>query len=518
MAEDRTTSGSPAGDRPPGKIRGELAQRIPVPIRTIIWAAGIFMLLCGVVAILAAFFVDRTQKQMIEVARQEVDRVARRSAERIEQIIAEESARTGRPIENLADIAFDPGVQATFRILSQDQNVLLSVMLDSNGQCIYYAGRGEDMLRKCPTAEQKMMEVTRPGNEYRGQIRPVDSSEPLNIDFKLHRLPPEVPEITIPIAPLGKEIGGIKYGIEEAAVLKTLEPLSRHISRSLAWMTGGIIGFCGLAIMLLCRIANRHTILQRQHADAQHLASIGTMASGLAHEIRNPLHAMNLHLESAREELEDPRGNSPDHAARTIQNVQRQIHSLNRTLTNFMNFALPNRLEQEPVLLRCLAGEVGTLLEPEFAARKVTFERDVPENAWIHADPSMVRQVLTNVLLNAAQALEETPGRREVRLTAVPETGRWSIRVDDTGPGIPAGKEEAIFEVFHSGRKGGTGFGLAIARRIMEAHRGAIHAATRPEGGARFTLVFPACKAPENFQEASAYAGGPVRGEPETIG
>jgi len=96
---------------------------------------------------------------------------------------------------------------------------------------------------------------------------------------------------------------------------------------------------------------------------------------------------------------------------------------------------------------------------------------------------------------------------------------KWIVRIEDNGPGIPSGKEDTLFEVFYSGRKGGTGFGLAIARRIMEAHGGSISAENRPEGGARFTLAFPACKAPAAAQEiAGAVTPAAIKGEPETIG
>ncbi|MBI5154767.1 hypothetical protein HZA57_05975 [Candidatus Poribacteria bacterium] len=265
-----------------------------------------------------------------------------------------------------------------------------------------------------------------------------------------------------------------------------------------------VVACLALTIYLLYRAGLRHVQLQRRHDEVQHMASIGTMASGLAHEIRNPLHAMNLHLSAAADELDDPREGSPDHVRRIVGNVQRQIGSLNTILTNFMNYAMPTKLEAEPLRAAALVREVGLLLEPEFERRGVSFACDVPESAWIMADPSGVRQVLLNVLLNAAQALEEAP-QREIRVELKNiETGRAHLTIDDTGPGLPPGKEEGIFDVFVSHRKGGTGFGLAIARRIMEELDGSIHGQTRTGGGARFTLTFRAGHEPENYQAISA--------------
>ncbi len=487
--------------------RPALSQRIPVRMRTVVWAAGIFIVFGAGVAILTSLFVDRLQRRMVEMAQVEVDQAARSAAAEIERIV-DRRAASGHTIRSLGDVAFDEDIRATFRILSR-QDVLLSALIDSEGVEIYQSGREGDMAA-CPK---------RPGSNLNASVMPVGGTEPLIVEFELRGLPEGVEEQRVPIHHDGREIGILAYGIEEAVALKALEPISTHISRSLVWMSAAIILFSGFAILLLTRISTRHGELQRRHDEAQHLAHIGTMASGLAHEIRNPLHAMNLHLEAVRDDMDDPRPDAKEHASKVIDGVQKQIVSLSRILTNFMNFAMPTRIEQEPVRLRALGGEVGGLLEPEFESRAVTFEREVPEDAWIEADPTMVRQVLTNVLLNAAQAVERQEGRRIVRLCAKQEGQKWIVRVEDNGPGIPPGREDVLFEVFYSGRKGGTGFGLAIAKRIMEAHGGSIAAENVPGGGARFTLDFPVCKAPAATRDLP---GGlsplPVRSEPETIG
>ncbi len=485
-------------------------QRIPGRMRTVVWAAGIFIVFGAVVAILTSVLVDRLQRQMVEVAQAEVAGVANRAAQEIETIVARRAAE-GHVINSLSDVGMDQEIRSRLRILSRDHNVLLTALIDPEGVCIVQTGREGDFT-DCP--KQK-----RPGNKMRAAVMPPDSSEPLLVEFELRGLPEGVPEQRVPIQYDDRNIGFLTYGIEEAAALSSLEPISTHISRSLIWMSVVIIVFSGFAILLLTRIATRHGELQRCHDEAQHLAHIGTMASGLAHEIRNPLHAMNLHLDAVREDLEDTRPDSTAHATKVIDNVQKQITSLSHILTNFMNFAMPTRLEQEPVRLFALGGEVGNLLEPEFEAREVRFQREVPENAWIEADPTRVRQVLTNVLLNAAQAVEHRDGDRIVRMCARQEGHKWAVRIEDNGPGIPPGREETLFEVFYSGRKGGTGFGLAIARRIMEGHGGSISAENRPEGGARFTLLFPACKPPANAREVTGtIPPAAMQSEPETIG
>lgn len=136
-----------------------------------------------------------------------------------------------------------------------------------------------------------------------------------------------------------------------------------------------------------------------------------------------------------------------------------------------------------------LVREVTSFLKPEMEARQIAVELNVPEEpVSIEADYKALHQVLMNVLINARQALEKVEGERRVLVTL--ENGKKGVRltVDDSGPGIPAGEEEIIFNTFVTRRDGGTGFGLSIARRIVEGHGGRIRATRGPLGGARIEL------------------------------
>src|SRR5690606_22979862 len=161
--------------------------------------------------------------------------------------------------------------------------------------------------------------------------------------FKMveHTMPDGAREEQFPIQADGKTVGYLKYGFLESDALSNLNVISGHITSSLTWMTALVILCIGLAIVALYAVGNKHGELERRHAERQHLAAIGTVASGLAHEIRKPLHAVNLHLEAARDELETPRDQSPEQAARIIGTVQKQIESLSSILTHFMSYAVP---------------------------------------------------------------------------------------------------------------------------------------------------------------------------------
>ncbi|MBX3730295.1 MAG: HAMP domain-containing histidine kinase [Candidatus Sumerlaeia bacterium] len=470
-------------------------------VRTLLMATGTFLLFGTIIVLLSAYFVNSMKDHLVELAHEEVDRLARESVSEIERIVAEYERTEGRALASLGEVANDPTIKAQLRIMTASGAVVMSAMMDSEGNCFYQQFGPGGASEHCPL---------RKGRRLAG-ILPA-SDEPMTWEMEFRDYPEGVVAQQLPVrGDDGRTLGYIAYGMEKNLTLESLDPVSHRITGSLVWMVTGVLLCLGLAMGMLHLVWNRHHDLQQRHHDAQHLANIGTLASGLAHEIRNPLHAMNLHLDAVREELQEPRSDSVDFATTTLANVQTQIQSLNAIVSNFMNYALPERLEREPMRLAAVLGEVSTLIEPEFIERGARLLRDVSEKAWIVADATAVRQVLTNVLLNAAQAVENSPVREvHVRALAV-EGGRWRLIVEDTGPGLPPGREEDIFQVFFTARKGGTGFGLPIARRIMQAHGGRLVGETRPEGGARFILDFPAADVP---QDAPAVAGSPRANAP----
>ncbi|MGF1573549.1 MAG: PAS domain-containing sensor histidine kinase [Sumerlaeia bacterium] len=451
--------------------------------------AGMMFILCGLmVVVLSALFVNHTKNQLVLAAESEIRELHHRATEDIKTII-EEYEQQGITVNSLRDVANNPEIKAQFRLLSHQDNVILTALVNSDGTCIYQFG-DEKKLKDCPT---------RTGNSLQGFVPPSD--EPLRWELNMVSLPTGVVADRVPIklnenTADEKLLGYIEFGIEQTASIQRLQPLSNSISTSLMYMVILVLLFFGLALYSLYHLGLRQVALQKNADDAEHLANIGTMASGLAHEIRNPLHAMNLHLEAAKEEIDDPRPDSPEKVRDTINRLQNQIGNMNTIVSSFMNFANPGRIEPEPQLLPCLLAEVIQLLKPDLQARQVEVSQTIPKDLWIEADPTATRQVITNIVLNAAQAMEQS----ENRLISIRTQNKEKfVRIifEDSGPGIPKGREDKIFDLFISTKKGGTGFGLAIARRVMEAHGGTIVAENRTDApGARFVLEFKKSEEP----------------------
>ncbi len=230
---------------------------------------------------------------------------------------------------------------------------------------------------------------------------------------------------------------------------------------------------------------------RREALRAEQLAAVGQMAAGIAHELRNPLMAMKILVQAAAEA-------SPPHLAdRDLLVLEEEITRLERSAETFLDFARPPEIERRTFNLRLLIGQMLDLVSARAERQGVRASCDFPETQTvpIRADMGQVRQVLLNLLLNALDAVPEG-GTVTVKIeptagVAVGSPGWVTVRVCDTGPGLPDELGSKIFEPFVSTKPTGIGLGLSISKRIVESHGGQIQAVNRPGGGAEFTVRLP---------------------------
>lgn len=445
-----------------------------IPTQALIIAAGSLILVAATVVSAGALMVNHMKDKLLSEAREQARVVGEEARKQIERVMADTKA------SRLEEVTSHPEVRTQLRLLSSEGGVALAAMIGPEGDVLLQQFGSEDIARRCPTGESR----------FTGYLPMAD--KPLTWEVTVSSLPRDARLESIPIhSASGEQIGSLEWGISESEALGRMEAISSTISTQLMVIVVLVVSFTAATIFLLIYAYQRHMALQARAEEAQHLAMIGTLASGLAHEIRNPLHAMNLHLEVAREDIDHPTPESAENTRQVLETVQRQIQSLNAIVSGFLGFAVPGRLDRERLAIGPLVGEVIALLRPEFDRRSVDVRVEVPTDAWIDGDRSALRQVLTNILLNAAQHLEGCE-RREVSVIVERSRTDWRLHIDDTGPGIPPGQEARIFDAFVSTRKGGTGFGLAIAKRIVEDHGGRLSGETRPVGGARFTVSLKA--------------------------
>ncbi len=220
-----------------------------------------------------------------------------------------------------------------------------------------------------------------------------------------------------------------------------------------------------------------HESHEKQMQQASKLATIGELASGIAHEIRNPLAGIG----AAVEVLADGRD------AEVVGEIRQQITRLNKTLRELLDFARQREPEVAPTDVMEIVRPMLTLVRPDAQKYRVQIVEEFPPGLpAISADAGQAQQALLNVLLNAIQAM---PEGGTLTVSAI-VNGNVAIRIRDTGAGIPEENLAKIFSPFFTTKHRGTGLGLAITRTIMEKHGGAIHVQTEAGRGTTFTLEF----------------------------
>jgi signal transduction histidine kinase len=227
---------------------------------------------------------------------------------------------------------------------------------------------------------------------------------------------------------------------------------------------------------------------RREVLRAEQLAAVGQMAAGIAHEVRNPLTAIKILIQATAE-----RSPPAFLDGRDLTVLEEEITRLERSIQTFLDFARPPQLEKRTFAVGALVAQMVDLVSGRAKRQGVQIQTDLPPEGsiLIHADMGQVRQVLLNLLLNA---LDVTPEGGTIWVGVSDDVNpgsRLTIRVADTGPGLPADLGPKIFEPFVSTKPTGIGLGLSICKRILEAHGGEIVAANRPEGGAVFTVFLP---------------------------
>ncbi len=239
-------------------------------------------------------------------------------------------------------------------------------------------------------------------------------------------------------------------------------------------------------VRLQQQLASTDAQLQR----SKRLAALGEMAAGIAHEIRNPLAAIQLYADMIGKDLRTGDTQPGATCAANARKIAEAVRRLNAIVTDVLSFAQEVTPNARTVSVTQLFDRAVESHRPAIDAAGVTVvRRDRPLGSTIHADPDLLHQALLNTIRNAVEAM--AAGRNRVlTLAARPEDGQVVLTVRDTGPGIGADDIDRLFNPFFTTRNTGTGLGLAIVHRIVDAHGGTI--SLHNDGGAVFELRVPA--------------------------
>ena len=265
----------------------------------------------------------------------------------------------------------------------------------------------------------------------------------------------------------------------------TLAGFQQKLKLSVALLLALIIALAvlvyrGTIAPLRHRLSESHAIIERQ----EKLASLGELAAGVAHEIRNPLTAIKFRLYSLRKSLPPDMADNEDAMV-----IGDEISRLERIVRDFLLFARPSDPELITVPTQRILQEVCDLLKPQLKKSAIELTMKSSDPAWVRADTQQIKQVLINLIQNSADSIG-----RDGEITLCARNGSDHLvilEVADNGKGISPDVQERLFDPFFTTKEGGTGLGLPIAARIVEKHGGELRYDTNPGHGAVFSVVLP---------------------------
>ncbi|HMB96140.1 MAG TPA: ATP-binding protein [Tepidisphaeraceae bacterium] len=241
----------------------------------------------------------------------------------------------------------------------------------------------------------------------------------------------------------------------------------------------GVLGFYAYRRLML---------LERRTRQAERLAELGTLTGGLAHEIKNPLSTVQLNLQLLQEDL-SPSDPAYARIVNRLSTVRNETSRLREILDDFLRYAGRLELERKPVDLNALLEEIVDFYAPQAHLQHVQLRlKKSPQPLIAQIDPKLIKQAILNLMINSMQAMQNG-GELILTLSATPADA--IIDVIDTGGGIPPEAVQRIFQVYYSTKKGGTGLGLPMAKRIVNEHGGDLSVKSEIGKGSDFTLRLP---------------------------
>ena len=286
---------------------------------------------------------------------------------------------------------------------------------------------------------------------------------------------------------------GLVYGVERALqitfgyrtiwvslgafALMTLafQPLKASIQRAVDWLIFRVPQE---------ELARRMERLEQQALQSEKFKAVSTLAAGMAHEIKNPLTAIRTFTEFILERHKDP-----DFARKLYEVFSTETKRMQELVQDLLTFAKPKTPQLQPVDLAPLIASPLPLLSSQLSKHRIQWAVDCQHNgAAIHADPDQFRQVLINLIQNAADAM---PDGGQLKIATQAVNSHLELTVSDTGSGIPPALLPKIFDPFVTTKPDGNGLGLAMVYSILQAHRGSIRATSQPNRGTTFTVSLP---------------------------
>jgi signal transduction histidine kinase len=308
---------------------------------------------------------------------------------------------------------------------------------------------------------------------------------------RLLRLSPdeEIFEVAKPVSFENHPVGLIRIGYSP----KEIDSILHQVRKTVVLSVFFFLIFGVLAITLIWVNQNRHLKKMKELEDrirlADRLSSLGHLAAGVAHEIRNPLNAIGMGIQRLKREFPPPEESKQEEFLSFTDLIFKEIRRVNQIIEQFLTLSRPFQLHLKESRIEDLLKNGITLLREEAASMGIHIEDKIsPSLPPVLLDEEKLTQALINIMKNGMQAM----GRGgQLRIEAHSVKDSVEINITDTGVGIPADRMEKIFNYYYTTKDNGVGLGLPITHRIIEAHGGRLKVKSQVGKGTCMTLTLP---------------------------
>ena len=287
----------------------------------------------------------------------------------------------------------------------------------------------------------------------------------------------------------GKPAGLVRIGYSPGEIRSILDQIQKTVALSIFFFL--ILGISAIALIWINQ--NRHLQRVKEMGDriqlAERLSSLGHLAAGVAHEIRNPLNAIGMGIQRLKREFPPEEESRRGEFLSFTEIILKEIRRVNQIIEQFLTLSRPFKLTLREASLKDLLAHLVTLFREEVSSQKMKLEAEIdPSLPPVQADEEKLTQALINIMKNGIQAMDRDG---VLRIEARASRDHVEIKVSDTGTGIPPDQMEKVFNYYYTTKEKGVGLGLPIAHRIIEAHQGQLTVESRVGVGTQMTIRLP---------------------------
>ena len=477
---------------------------------------GVTSIVGAVVLVLSVMHLAWLATVSLDESRARAELLANAIYHRAQQVVAPGA-------DPLAALGADPGLRSMLESSLYSDNVMYAAIVDVRGVAVAHADRSQEGQPLPPAGDLRALL----GQSRISQLRAIYTSQGRNLEF---REPLLLGDTALGSTRIGVSTLLIRNHLDEslrpallaafaALALSVLVAtlLSQRLLRPIHMIRGGLTrlgrGEFGVQLDLKDQdefgdlgtsfnAVSEQLLADRQSAEhaagggpaavesqlqatiryARKLAALGRLSAGVAHEVKNPLNAMMIHLELLRQQT----GAS---ALPHVDVIAHEIHRLDEVVQSFLKFSRPEDLALQPLSLATVIDEIVPIVRPEAEGARIQLIVDCGGAPDVNGDPAMLRQAFLNLALNACQAM---PDGGTLRIACEPAKGRRvAIAFTDTGVGIKPEHLLRIFDLYYTTKEKGSGIGLSMVYRTVQMHDGEIEVESTPGTGTTFRVLLP---------------------------